>query len=153
MIVILQKSSAKSIRLSGDREPVKQAKTIYRKITILEFINADIYFVHRRIHCRHIIMDIDAIHKALANPVRRQILAWLKTPGEYFAQQEYPLDLGVCAGLIDQRAGLSQSTVSAHLATLQRAELVTSKRVGQWIFFKRNEKTIQAFLEHIHGGL
>jgi DNA-binding transcriptional ArsR family regulator len=98
-------------------------------------------------------MDIDAIHKALANPLRRQILAWLKTPGEYFAQQEYPLDLGVCAGLIDQRAGLSQSTVSAHLATLQRAELVTSKRVGQWIFFKRNEKTIQAFLEHIHGGL
>ncbi len=98
-------------------------------------------------------MDIDAIHKALANPVRRQILAWLKTPGEYFAHQEYPLDLGVCAGLIDQRAGLSQSTVSAHLATLQRAGLVTSKRVGQWIFFKRNEKTIQAFLEHIHGGL
>ena len=25
-------------------------------------------------------MDIDAIHKALANPVRRQILQWLKEP-------------------------------------------------------------------------
>ena len=98
-------------------------------------------------------MDIDAIHKALANPVRRQILAWLKTPDQYFAEQEYPLDLGVCAGLIDKRAALSQSTVSAHLATLQRAGLVTSKRVGQWIFFKRNEETIQAFLEHMSGGL
>jgi len=98
-------------------------------------------------------MDIDAIHKALANPVRRQILAWLKAPGQYFAEQEYPLDLGVCAGLIDKRAELSQSTVSAHLATLQRAGLVTSKRVGQWIFFKRNEETIQAFLEHMHDGL
>lgn len=98
-------------------------------------------------------MDIDVIHKALANPVRRQILAWLKTPKEYFAAQEYPLDLGVCAGLIDQRAGLSQSTVSAHLATLQRAGLVTSKRVGQWIFFKRNEEVIQAFLDHVNNKL
>jgi ArsR family transcriptional regulator len=98
-------------------------------------------------------MDIDAIHKALANPVRRQILGWLKTPDEHFSAQEYPLDLGVCAGLIDQRTGLSQSTVSAHLATLQRAELIISKRVGQWIFFKRNEETIQAFLNHMNGDL
>ncbi|MEN3292849.1 MAG: hypothetical protein V7642_2102 [Burkholderiales bacterium] len=98
-------------------------------------------------------MDIDAIHKALANPVRRQILAWLKTPDEYFAMQEYPLDLGVCAGLIDERAGLSQSTVSAHLATLQRAGLVTSKRVGQWVFFKRNDDTIRAFLRHMKDDL
>jgi ArsR family transcriptional regulator len=98
-------------------------------------------------------MDIDAIHKALANPVRRQILAWLKTPDEYFAMQEYPLDLGVCAGLIDERAGLSQSTVSAHLATLQRAGLVTSKRVGQWVFFKRNDDTIRAFLRHMKDHL
>jgi ArsR family transcriptional regulator len=96
-------------------------------------------------------MDVDAIHKALANPVRRQILAWLKTPAEYFAAQEYPLELGVCAGLIDERAGLSQSTVSAHLATLQRAGLVTSKRIGQWIFFKRNEETIRAFLDYMNG--
>ena len=98
-------------------------------------------------------MDIDAIHKALANPVRRQILAWLKTPGKYFAEQEHPLEFGVCAGLIDARTGLSQSTVSAHLAALQRAELVTSRRIGQWIFFKRNEKTIQSFLRHMNGAL
>ena len=98
-------------------------------------------------------MDIDIIHKALANPVRRQILCWLKDPEANFAQQEHPLAIGVCAGLIDARTGLSQSTVSAHLATLQRAGLVTSRRVGQWIFYKRNEETIQAFLAHIHQGL
>lgn len=97
--------------------------------------------------------DIDAIHKALANPVRRQILAWLKTPEDYFAAQEYPLDMGVCAGFIHERVGLSQSTTSAHLAVLQRADLVTTRRVGQWIFFKRNEKTIKAFLKHMNGDL
>ena len=98
-------------------------------------------------------MNFDLIHKALANPVRRQILQWLKTPEEYFGAQEYPLDLGVCCGLIDKRTGLSQSTVSAHLATLQRAELVTTKRVGQWVFYRRNEATITAFLDHINGDL
>lgn len=98
-------------------------------------------------------MDPDVIHKALANPVRRQILCWLKTPEKYFSEQEYPLEVGVCAGMIDRHAGLSQSTVSAHLAVLQRADLVTSKRVGQWVFFSRNEETIQAFLNHIHLGL
>ena len=98
-------------------------------------------------------MDFDLIHKALANPVRRQILQWLKTPEAYFTEQDYPLDLGVCCGLIDRRSGLSQSTVSAHLATLQRAELITAKRVGQWVFFRRNEATIAAFLEHINGDL
>ena len=98
-------------------------------------------------------IDIDAIHKALANPVRRQILAWLKAPEAYFAQQEHPLDFGVCAGLIEHRTGLSQSTVSAHLAILQRADLVTSRKVGQWIFFKRNEKTITTFLDSMKGDL
>lgn len=98
-------------------------------------------------------MDIDAIHKALANPVRRDILQWLKEPQTHFSHQDYPLDVGVCAGLIDERCGLSQSTVSAHLATLERAGLVSKRRVGQWIFFKRNEQTIQAFLDHMHHEL
>ena len=98
-------------------------------------------------------MDIDAIHKALANPVRRQILAWLKEPEVFFADQQHPLSLGVCAGLIDRRCGLSQSTVSAHLATLQKAGLIVSYRVGQWNYFKRDEATIQAFLDHMNTGL
>ena len=91
-------------------------------------------------------MDIDAIHKALANPTRRQILAWLKEPEVYFAAQQHPLSMGVCAGLIDQRAELSQSTVSAHLAILLKAGLITRHRVGQWIYFKRDEDTITAFI-------
>jgi len=94
-------------------------------------------------------MDIDAILKALSNPVRRDILQWLSAPSVHFRMQDHPLEMGVCAGLIDERTGLSQSTVSAHLSTLLRAELVTSKRLGQWVFFKRNEDTITAFKHHI----
>ncbi|RZA33099.1 MAG: transcriptional regulator [Lysobacteraceae bacterium] len=98
-------------------------------------------------------MDIDAIHKALANPVRRQILYWLKDPHQHFAEQEHPLDMGVCCKLIDQRTGLSQSTVSAHLATLHKAGLVSTRRVGQFIFFQRNEEVIQGFLDQLNDGL
>jgi DNA-binding transcriptional ArsR family regulator len=98
-------------------------------------------------------LDIDAIHKALANPVRREILAWLKHPEAHFADQLHPLSLGVCAGKIDERCGLSQSTVSGHLAILQKAGLVSVTRLGQWNMFKRNDQVIGAFLDHINGGL
>ncbi|RRV05974.1 transcriptional regulator [Pseudomonas sp. v388] len=92
-------------------------------------------------------IDLDEIIKALAHPLRREILSWLKDPLVCFPDQSHSNEHGVCAGQIDQRAGLSQSTVSAHLATLQRAGLITSKKVGQWHFFKRNEPAIQAFVE------
>ncbi|GAB1575214.1 ArsR/SmtB family transcription factor [Bordetella petrii] len=97
-------------------------------------------------------MDLDLIIKALANPVRRDILQWLKEPERHFADQEHPLELGVCAGQFE-RCGLSQSTMSTHLATLQRAGLVTTRRVGQWIFYKRNEDTIAAFLRALDQEL
>ncbi|MFP3554017.1 helix-turn-helix transcriptional regulator [Paraburkholderia sp. SIMBA_049] len=98
-------------------------------------------------------IDIDTIHKAIANAVRREILVWLRKPNEHFADHDPMSDYGVCAGKIGARCGLSQSTVSAHMAALQRAGLVTSKRVGQWVFFKRNEPVIQAFLEHMSTDL
>ncbi|MDB5991955.1 MAG: transcriptional regulator, ArsR family [Herbaspirillum sp.] len=98
-------------------------------------------------------IDCDAIHKALANPVRREILAWLKDPQTNFPDQEHPLNLGVCAGQIDHRCGLSQSTVSAHLASLQKADLITARKVGQWIYYSRNETTIHTFLTAINGDL
>ena len=98
-------------------------------------------------------MDIDAIHKALANPVRREILGWLKDPEAHFSNQTHPLTHGVCAGQIDARCDMSQSTVSAHLATLQKSGLVTTQRVGQWIFFRRDEAAIAAFLTQLHDTL
>lgn len=93
-------------------------------------------------------MDKDEILKALAHPKRVEMLAWMKEPEVHFSEQHHPLDMGVCASQFE-RCGLSQSTVSAHLSTLQRADLVTTKRVGQWVFYKRNEDTIQAFLKDI----
>ncbi len=90
-------------------------------------------------------VDIDEVIKALNHPVRRDILHWLKDPQAYFADQGPSLENGVCAGKIDQHTGLSQSTVSAHLATLQRAGLIRSKKVGHRLRPRRGHR------RSIHG--
>lgn len=97
-------------------------------------------------------LNTEDILKALAHPARRSILAWLKEPEAHFAGQEHPLDLGVCAGQFE-RCGLSQSTVSTHLGILQRAGLVQSQRVGQWVFYQRNEAVIAEFLKTLQAEL
>jgi DNA-binding transcriptional ArsR family regulator len=94
-------------------------------------------------------MDENLIHKALANPFRREVLRWLKTPHEYFAKGYVDVGCGVPAGAIHAHSGLSQSTVSAHVAALVEAGLLVSTRVGQWIFLSRNEDVIRAFATRI----
>ena len=97
--------------------------------------------------------DIDDIIKALAHPLRREMLGWLKNPEASFPTQAHSFELGVCAGKIFEKANLSQSTISAHLATLQRAGLVNTHKVGQWIFYSRNDALIDAFLDRIKNDL
>ena len=86
----------------------------------------------------------DAILKALAHPVRRDMLSRLKEPEAHFSAQKHPLEMGICAGSFE-RCGLSQSTVSAHLAVLADADLVASHKVGPYVFYMRNEPVIEAF--------
>ena len=98
-------------------------------------------------------IDVDEVFKALSHPARRQILAWLKAPAQYFEPQLLPFENGVCAGRIFDRTELSHSTVSAHLACLQRAGLVSTTKVGQWIFYKRNDALIETFQRHLLADL
>ncbi len=94
-------------------------------------------------------VDENLIHKALANPFRREVLMWLKTPNKGFVQGCIDLGRGVPANAIHSRSGLSQSTVSAHVAALVEAGLLVSTRVGQWVFLARNEDVIRAFAEQV----
>ena len=48
---------------------------------------------------------------------------------------------GVCA-LIADKLGVTQPTISEHLKILSQAGLLTSKRVKQWTFYKRDEARI-----------
>jgi len=93
-------------------------------------------------------IDVSEALKALDNPTRLAILTLLKDPKTNFPEQEAdPEQLGVCVSIIQERVGLSQSTVSNYLAALQRAQLVTSQRIGPWTYYKRNEQKINLLLE------
>lgn len=101
-------------------------------------------------------MDINAAIKALDNPIRMEILNWLKSPKQYFELSSQLVDadeMGVCVTIIQEKSGLSQSTVSAYLATLQRAGLVTSNRIGTWTYYQRDESNIEFFLAQLKESL
>ncbi|GAA0909615.1 helix-turn-helix domain-containing protein [Luteibacter anthropi] len=91
-------------------------------------------------------MELLEIFKALSNRTRLDILKGLKDPAKNFPPQDEGdvHTVGVCVSSIQEGVGLSQSTVSDYLATLQRAGLVEVRRIGQWTYYKRNEATISA---------
>jgi len=93
--------------------------------------------------------------KALSNDTRLQIITWLKDPEAHFPQQEggNKRDIGVCVSDIQKKAGLSQSTVSQYLSSLEKAGLITAARVGQWTYYKRNEKNIAILADFIRSKL
>lgn len=92
---------------------------------------------------------------ALASPKRLQILEWLKDPNAHFPPQRDG-DLvkdGVCVLFIADKLDVAQPTATAHLQTLARAGLVTPKRIGQWTFYRRDERAIAALKKEIRAGL
>lgn len=96
------------------------------------------------------------IFKVLANETRIDMLQWLKYPLDHFDKPTAHLSKninekgGVCVGDIQEKANMSQSTVSHYLSMMQKAGLLESERHGKWTYYRRNEDTIQqlaAFIE------
>ncbi len=88
---------------------------------------------------------------ALASPKRLQVLEWLQDPRTHFPPQ-VDGDLvrdGVCVLFIANKLGVAQPTATAHMQALARAGLVTSKRIGQWTFYKRDEAALAALKQKI----
>ncbi|WP_233350232.1 ArsR/SmtB family transcription factor [Kushneria phosphatilytica] len=99
-------------------------------------------------------MDINTILSALANPVRLDILSWLKSPADHFPPQKAGApEGGICVSHIREKTGLSQPTISLYLSTLSRAELVSAQRVGQWTYYRYNPEVADAFLEALSQRL
>ena len=99
-------------------------------------------------------MNIDNIIAAINNPIRRQILEWLKDRSNFPPAIPEHADLdGVCVGYIQEKACLSQSTISNYMGLLKKAGLVISERHGQWTFYRRDEDAIRAFLKEFKESL
>lgn len=99
-------------------------------------------------------MDIEKSLAALNNPIRRKILEWLKDRSNFPpALPEHAGLEGVCVGYIQEKAQLSQSTISNYMGMLKQTGFVIAERHGQWTFYRRNEQHIQAFLEVFQNEL
>jgi DNA-binding transcriptional ArsR family regulator len=96
-------------------------------------------------------MELVELTKALANETRMDIMRWLREPEANFRPHKDGKDFsdGVCAQLIQEKTGMSQSTVSHYLSVLQRADLVIAERIGKWTYYRRNDATIRSYLSQL----
>lgn len=87
------------------------------------------------------------IGKCLSNHPRVQILEWLKKPDQHFPPHETirHFNDGVCVTYIQEKAGLSQSTISTYLSSMEKCGLLIMTRHGKWSYFKRNEELIKQY--------
>jgi len=104
--------------------------------------------------------SLDSALHAIADPMRRRILAALKhhrqdskAPTQSRQGVATAQVRGLCAGDIEEYVQLSQSTISHHMAILAGAGLVEVVRQGQWRWYRRNEKAIQRLLKDLKTSL
>ena len=76
------------------------------------------------------IMGLQKTLKALADPVRREILNLLKN-GK------------MSAGEITQRFSITAAAISRHLSVLKEADLIRDKREGKFIFYEINVSVLE----------
>ncbi|PDQ21034.1 transcriptional regulator [Mesorhizobium sanjuanii] len=95
------------------------------------------------------------VFKAIANERRLQILDWLKEPRANFPRQADGdlVEDGVCALLIAEKLGITQATLSEHMRVLTQAGLLSSKRIKQWTFYRRDEAKIAETRTRIQARL
>lgn len=96
----------------------------------------------------------DALH-ALSNRHRLTILIWLTEPEKHFPPQQ-DADLvkdGVCVSFITEKTGLSQPTVTTHMQALAAAQLVTSKKIKNWVYYKPDRVAIERLLDGLDRAL
>lgn len=93
-------------------------------------------------------MDVVAVLNALGNSTRYQLIKSLKCKGigtccdriEYFEN-------GVSVGDVVKLTGLAQSTVSQHLAVLEKAGIIRKEKRDLWSCYFLNDEVIDEFLK------
>ena len=78
-------------------------------------------------------MGLHQTLKALADPIRREILNILK-------------EKRMSAGEITEHFDVTGASISRHLSVLKEADLVRDKREGQFIFYELNTSVLEEIM-------
>jgi ArsR family transcriptional regulator len=93
--------------------------------------------------------------KAVASPVRLEVLQLLKDPVANFPPQ-VDGDLlrdGVCSDFIREAVGIAAATASRHLTLLAESGLLTATRKKGWTFYRRNGQAIGQLARRLRSEL
>jgi len=80
--------------------------------------------------------------RALADPTRLRILALLKKKGCCSCEEVGARAAGLCVCDLEKALGLTQPTITHHLKVLRAAGLVECRRLGPWLYCRRNEAAL-----------
>ena len=83
-------------------------------------------------------MGMNETFKAISDPVRRDILAILRSGKK-------------SAGEIAEQFNLTGATVSYHLAKLKSADLITEEKYKNYIYYQLNASVFEEVLAWIYG--
>jgi DNA-binding transcriptional ArsR family regulator len=92
---------------------------------------------------------LNRVLHAIADPARRRILQALKERGVCSIGK----DAGLCASDIEPRVHLSQPTISHHMSILKKAGLLEAKKLGQWMWYRRNQTALREFARELRENL
>ncbi len=87
-------------------------------------------------------MSLQQTLRALADPIRREILNMLKKGR-------------LSAGELTEHFEVSGAAVSRHLSVLKEADLVSDKREGKFIYYELNASVLEEimlWLSELNGG-
>jgi DNA-binding transcriptional ArsR family regulator len=93
--------------------------------------------------------SLDCLLHAIADPTRRRILRSLRARRPSSPGHPH----GLCARDLEERIHVSQPTISHHMAILERAGLVETRKQAQWRWYCRNEPAIRHFIETMKKAL
>lgn len=99
-------------------------------------------------------MDVELICAALGNKTRYQLIKALKEKaiGTCCNRIEF-FENGVSVGDVVKFTGLAQSTVSQHLAVLEKANLIRKEKRELWSCYFVNESVLEEFLKQMQQDL
>ncbi len=92
-------------------------------------------------------MEMDVLLSALGNKTRYQLIKALKEKAIVSCCGKFDfLENGVSVGDVVKFTGLAQSTVSQHLAVLEKAGLIRKEKRDLWSCYFLNEEAVRGML-------
>jgi DNA-binding transcriptional ArsR family regulator len=83
--------------------------------------------------------------RAVSDPVRRRILRLLSRRSLRSPKET----AGMCAADLQQHTDLAQPTISHHMRVLAQAGLVHSRKLGTWVWYRRNETALRKLMREL----